>query len=176
MVPEHAVVTDVTLKPVAGVVVWGALLVTALAVPAVHKPLIGALVAPEPLAEPQAPLTAAGLEPDSTPEAEAQLAFVPPLLPEQNQFQSVPKPPTTEGVPEAQRLVVGALVTAAPLAEPQTPFTAVVVPPLVAVEPVPPEPVVEPPAAVELEAQLPVKPVSVELPTLCRPMAPSLQM
>jgi hypothetical protein len=52
-----------------------------------------------------------------------QLAGVPPLLPAQDQFHG-PLPVTAEAVPALHRLVVGALLTALPLAVPHTPFTA----------------------------------------------------
>jgi hypothetical protein len=44
------------------------------------------------------------------------------LLPAQDQDHG-PVPVTVEAVPDVQRLVVGAIETATPLAEPQAPFT-----------------------------------------------------
>jgi hypothetical protein len=72
----------------------------------------------EPLLEVEPELELAVCTPDS------QLELVPPVLPEQNQSQLDPLPTTTEGVPVAQRLVVGALVSNVPLDEPHVPFTA----------------------------------------------------
>jgi hypothetical protein len=51
-----------------------------------------------------------------------QLAGVPPLLPAQDQFHG-PVPVTADAVPRLQSPVVGALVTATPLAVPHEPFT-----------------------------------------------------
>jgi hypothetical protein len=51
-----------------------------------------------------------------------QLALVPPLLPLHVQFHG-PVPVTPDAVPAVQSLAVGAVVTATPFAEPQTPRT-----------------------------------------------------
>jgi hypothetical protein len=93
----------------------GPLPVTAEAVPIVQSPVLGAVLTALPLAVPHEPFTAAT-------EAE-QLAVVPPLLPVQDQFHG-PLPVTPEAVPTLQSPVVGALLTAVPLALPHEPFTA----------------------------------------------------
>ena len=92
--------------------------VTADAVPAVQNPAVGAAVTATPFAEPQAPLTATDCSEALHEE------FVPPLLPLHVQAQG-PVPVTVVEVPAVQRFDVGAAVRAAPLAEPQTPLTAV---------------------------------------------------
>ena len=95
----------------------GPLPVTAEAVPIVQSPVVGAVLTALPLAVPQEPFTA-----EEATGAE-QLAVVPPLLPAQDQFHG-PLPVTAEAVPTLQSPVVGALLTAVPLAVPQEPFTA----------------------------------------------------
>lgn len=71
-----------------------------------------------PSALPQTPFTGGGKEAE-------QLAVVPPLLPVQDQAKG-PVPVTEGVVPVAvQRFDVGAEVTVAPFALPQTPFTGV---------------------------------------------------
>jgi hypothetical protein len=56
-----------------------------------------------------------------------QLAVEQPLLPAQDQVQTLPllPPVTAEGVPAAQRLVVGRADTTVSLVEPQAPLTGV---------------------------------------------------
>ena len=93
----------------------GPLPLTAEAVPLVQSPVLGALLAVVPLAEPQEPFTAAG--------GAEQLAVVPPLLPVQDQFHG-PLPLTAEAVPALHRFVAGVLLTVAPLAEPHCPLIA----------------------------------------------------
>ena len=93
----------------------GPLPVTVETVPVVQSPVVGLVLTALPLAVPHEPFTAAT-------EAE-QLAVVPPLLPAQDQFHG-PLPVTPEAVPTLQSPVVGALLTAVPLAVPHEPFTA----------------------------------------------------
>ena len=95
----------------------GPLPVTAEAVPIVQSPVLGAVLTALPLAVPQEPFTA-----EEATGAE-QLAVVPPLLPAQDQFHG-PLPVTAEAVPIVQSPVLGAVLTALPLAVPQEPFTA----------------------------------------------------
>jgi len=93
----------------------GPLPVTVETVPVVQSPVVGLVLTALPLAVPHEPFTAAT-------EAE-QLAVVPPLLPAQDQFHG-PLPVTPEAVPTLQSPVVGALLTAVPLAVPHEPFIA----------------------------------------------------
>ena len=95
----------------------GPLPVTAETVPVVQSPVLGAVLTALPLAVPQEPFTA-----EEATGAE-QLAGVPPLLPAQDQFHG-PLPVTAETVPVVQSPVLGAVLTALPLAVPQEPFTA----------------------------------------------------
>jgi hypothetical protein len=88
------------------------------AVPALHKLAVGALDNEVPLADPHAPLTAAGAS-----KAE-QEAVVPPFDPPQVHVQG-PDPATEEAAPAAQRLPDGALVKLAPFVEPHIPLTGV---------------------------------------------------
>jgi hypothetical protein len=94
--------------------------------------VVGAVETVVPLDDPHAPLTGAAVL------LAEQEAVVPPLEPLQLQFQG-PVPVTLEALPAEQRLVVGAVLTVVPFAEPQVPLTAAVllaehdavVPPLV---------------------------------------------
>jgi hypothetical protein len=97
----------------------GPLPVTAVAVPALQRFVVGAVVTATPFAEPQTPLTG-----EATFSGALHEEFVPPLLPSHIQAHG-PVPLTVVAVPAEQRLVVGALVTATPFAGPQTPSTAV---------------------------------------------------
>ncbi len=90
---------------------------TAEAAPALQRPVVGTLVRSAPFDVPQLPLTAAGRS------GAEQLAVVPPLLPAQLQLHG-PLPLTAEAIPAEHKLLVGALVTATPLAEPQAPLPA----------------------------------------------------
>jgi hypothetical protein len=92
----------------------GPLPVTDEAVPAVQRPVAGALVRSVPLEAPQLALTSSNAEHD---------AVVPPLLPVQLQSQG-PLPLNDETEPVLQRPVVGALVRSAPFDAPQLPLTA----------------------------------------------------
>jgi hypothetical protein len=91
--------------------------VTVVAAPAVQRLVVGAVVTATPFAEPQSPLTAT----DCSGALHEEL--VPPLLPSHIQAQG-PDPVTVVAAPAVQRLVVGAIVTATPFAEPQTPLMA----------------------------------------------------
>ena len=95
----------------------GPLPVTAEAAPIVQSPVLGAVLTALPLAVPQEPFTA-----EEATGAE-QLAVVPPLLPAHDQFHG-PLPVTAEAAPIVQSPVLGAVLTALPLAVPQEPFTA----------------------------------------------------
>jgi hypothetical protein len=94
----------------------GPLPVTAEAVPALHRLVVGALLTALPLAVPHTPFTA-----EEATVAE-QLAGVPPLLPAQDQDHG-PVPVTAEAVPALHRFTVGALLSAAPFDEPHKPLT-----------------------------------------------------
>jgi hypothetical protein len=94
--------------------------VTVVAMPAVQRPAVGAIVTATPFAEPQAPLT--GVE--ATCSGALHEAYDPPLLPLHVQAQG-PAPITVVAVPAVQRPVVGAVVAATPFAEPQAPLTVV---------------------------------------------------
>jgi len=59
---------------------------------------------------------------DSVCRGAEHCAVLPPLLPAQLHDQG-PEPPTADAVPALQRPVVGAALTAMPLAEPHVPFT-----------------------------------------------------
>src|SRR6516225_2072976 len=87
------------------------------AVPAVQRPVVGAVETATPFAGPQTPLMAVGCS------GALHESFVPPRLPLHVQFQG-PVPVTVVAVPAVQRLVVGAVVTATPFAGPQDPLTA----------------------------------------------------
>jgi hypothetical protein len=89
--------------------------VTVVAVPAVQRPVVGAVLTATPFAGPQTPLT-----PDAT--GALQDALAPPLDPEHPQVHG-PDPLTAVAVPAVQSPAVGAVVTATPFAEPQTPVT-----------------------------------------------------
>jgi hypothetical protein len=80
----------------------------------VQRLVVGALVKLRPLDEPQTPLVAV---PSTGAEHEA---FLPLLAPAQVQSHG-PVPVTDDADPLVQRLLVGAVVTAVPFAEPHTP-------------------------------------------------------
>ena len=86
---------------------------TAVAVPELHRFVVGAEVKSPPLLLPHTPVTIRFAE---------QLAFEPPLVPLQVQLQG-PVPETVEAVPLPQRLEVGAEVKSPPLLLPQEAFT-----------------------------------------------------
>ena len=92
--------------------VQGPLPETAVAVPELHRPTVGALARVAPLAAPHTPLVAAT--------GASQDAVVPLLMPSQLQVQG-PLPETAVAVPALQRPLVGALVAATPLAGPHCP-------------------------------------------------------
>jgi hypothetical protein len=95
--------------------------VTAEAVPALQRPVVGAL-AKVPLADdPHTPLTVAAAA------LAVQVALVPPLVLAQIQVQG-PLPATPSDVPALHRLVVGALLKLWPFADPHAPLVGVVVP------------------------------------------------
>jgi hypothetical protein len=81
-----------------------------------HSFELGADVDAIPLADPHAPFTTEVLS------GAEQLAFDPPLLPEQVQAKG-PDPATEEAVPVEHRFVEGELLTLKPLAFPQEPLT-----------------------------------------------------
>jgi hypothetical protein len=145
LVPAHPQVqpVPVVVKPVT--------------VPAEQRPGVveDKLAKSPPLSLPTAPLTGVA----------ALLAeheeVVPPLLPSQLQLQG-PEPVTEVAVPVVQRLVLGALLTATPLAEPQTPLTGVGV--LLAEQ----EEVVPPLLPSQLQLQGPVPVTEVALPAVQR--------
>jgi hypothetical protein len=90
---------------------------TADAAAALHRLAIGAALAYSPLAEPHWPLM---VEDASGAEHEA---VVPPFDPVQLHVHG-PEPLTAEARPVVHRLLLGALLTATPLAEPQAPFVS----------------------------------------------------
>jgi hypothetical protein len=94
----------------------GPLPVTPEAVPALHRPVVGALLTVVPLDGPHCPFTttSSGAEHD---------ALAPPFDPAQVQFHG-PLPLRAEAAPVEQRLIVGALPVATPFAAPQAPFTS----------------------------------------------------
>ena len=96
--------------------VHGPLPLTADAVPALRRLVVGALVRLVPFEEPHAPLTAAD-------EGAPHTAVEPPLLPAQLHDRG-PLPLTADAVPALQRLVVGAVLTTTPFAGPHCPFCA----------------------------------------------------
>jgi hypothetical protein len=141
--------------------VQGPMPATAVAVPVVQRPVVGALATVVPLAEPHAPLTAGALT------LALQDALVPLPLPEQLQAQG-PLPETAVAVPVVHRLVVGALVTLVPLAAPHAPLTTVVL--LLAVQnAVAPEPLPE-----QDQLQGPVPDTAVAVPATQRPVVGAL--
>ena len=87
----------------AQVQVHGPVPLTALALPAVQRLLVGAVVKVPPLDEPHWPLTGV------VAMFAEQFAFVPPFDPAQVQVQG-PLPPTVLALPTVHRLVVGAAV------------------------------------------------------------------
>lgn len=84
------------------------------AAPTLHRLVEGAAFNVAPFEEPHAPLT--------TGSAAAQLAVAPPSEPTQDHTQGL-EPVTAVAVPALQRLRVGAIGVAAPLAAPQAPAT-----------------------------------------------------
>jgi hypothetical protein len=94
--------------------------VTADAVPAEHKLVVGAVAVGVPFAEPQAPLIGGGVTITTLAEHDA---VVPPLLPTQLHVHDDPVSDTVVAVPALHRFVVGSLVVGTPLAEPHCPFT-----------------------------------------------------
>jgi hypothetical protein len=98
----------------------GPLPVTDVAVPAEQRFVLGAPVTETPFAEPQTPLTGVAADCNGALHEE----FAPPLPPSHIQAQG-PLPVMAVAVPAEQRFVLGALVTATPVAEPQTPLKAV---------------------------------------------------
>jgi hypothetical protein len=85
---------------------------TAEAVPALHKPVLGMIVRLAPLALPQRPLISSWAE---------QACVAPPFDPAQIQAKG-PEPVTVDANPALHKLVVGVPVTLVPFALPQTPF------------------------------------------------------
>ncbi len=85
---------------------------TVVAVPELHKFVVGLVVTPTPSAEPQEPLVFF---------IALHEAVVPPFVPTQVQFHG-PVPVTAEAVPTEHSPVVGAEVYATPLAAPQAPL------------------------------------------------------
>ena len=96
----------------------GPLPVTADAVPALQRFVVGAVLVAAPFALPHTPFTGCAAS------CAEQVAVVPPLLPAHVHVQG-PLPVTADAVPELQRLAVGALVKLPPLDDPQTPLTGV---------------------------------------------------
>jgi hypothetical protein len=103
--------------------VHGPLPLTADAVPALQRLVVGAVLTATPFAGPHCPFTGGGGGGGGGEASCAtQVAVVPPLLPAQLHVHE-PLPLTTDAVPALQRLVVGALGKLPPLEEPHTPFT-----------------------------------------------------
>lgn len=98
--------------------IQGPLPVTIVAVPLLHKLVAGATVTVVPLLLPQMPLTG------TVPTLAEQLAVVPPLLPAHFHDHG-PVPETVDGLPVAQRLVVGILLDGTALLAPQAPLTRI---------------------------------------------------
>jgi len=90
--------------------------VTIEALPAAQRFVVGVLPTGTPFAEPHEPLTSCGNN------GAEQDAVLPPDDPLQLHPQG-PLPVTVEAVPRPQRFVAGAVLTAAPFAEPQEPLT-----------------------------------------------------
>ena len=86
--------------------------------PPLHNPLRGVVKVGTPFAAPHTPLIGAG-----GCKGAVQLTVMPLFSPMQFQFQG-PFPLTAVALPAAQRLSIGCIIIAAPLAEPQRPFTA----------------------------------------------------
>ena len=93
---------------------------TADAVPAVQRFVVGLTLTVAPFALPQTPLTGVA---EAVFFAE-QVAVVPPLLPAQVHDHG-PVPLTADAVPALQRLAVGAVLKLPPFEEPQRPLTGV---------------------------------------------------
>jgi hypothetical protein len=87
---------------------------TAEAVPAPHKPVLGMIVRLAPFALPQRPLISSWA---------AQACVAPPFDPAQVQAKG-PEPVTVDADPALHKLVVGALVTLVPFALPQAPLVS----------------------------------------------------
>jgi len=91
---------------------------TALEIPAEHRPLRGAAKVGTPLAGPHAPVTGAG-----GCSGAVQLTVMPPFSPRQFQFQG-PLPLTPVAEPVEHNSSIGCVSMATPFAAPQRPFTA----------------------------------------------------
>jgi hypothetical protein len=98
----------------------GPLPVTLDADPVLQRPVVGALLTVAPFDEPQAPFTGV----DTGVLLAVHCTAAPLLLPAQLQSHG-PLPVTADAVPVLHRLIVGAPLSVAPLAEPHTPFTGV---------------------------------------------------
>ena len=94
----------------------GPLPLTVEAEPAVHRPLVGAVLTATPFAGPHAPFTGVAAS------CAEQVAVAPPSLPAQLHDQG-PVPLTVDAVPALQRLAAGALAKLPPFAEPHCPLT-----------------------------------------------------
>ena len=95
---------------------------TVVEVPVEHRLIVGVEEAVVPFADPQAPLTGEGGV--TTVLFAEQVAVVPLLEPAQDQVKG-PVPLTDEVEPVVQRLVVGAVETVVPFADPQAPLIGV---------------------------------------------------
>jgi hypothetical protein len=91
---------------------------TALEMPALHRPLFGFVRLGTPFPCPQTPLTGAG-----GCRGAVQLTVMPLFSPMQFQFHG-PLPLTAVAVPAEQRLSIGCKAIAEPFAEPHSPLTA----------------------------------------------------
>jgi hypothetical protein len=90
---------------------------TLLAVPALHKFVVGAVLTVNPFDVPHVPLTAAAFN------GAVQFAVAPPLVPAQLHAHG-PAPPTLLAVPALHKFVVGAVLTLTPFDVPHVPLTA----------------------------------------------------
>jgi hypothetical protein len=97
--------------------VHGPLPLTAVAVPALQRFVVGALLNDWPLADPQAPLTGEEIR------AAQVSSLLPPFNPVQLHVHNPPLLPTGVGVPALQRFVAGAVANVPPFAVPQAPLT-----------------------------------------------------
>jgi hypothetical protein len=101
---------------------------TAVALPVLQRFAVGAALTAVPFAVPQAPFTGVPPpEPPPPPELLESVAWheavAPPLVPAHIQFHG-PEPLIAVELPLAHRFAVGAVLIAAPFAEPQVPATA----------------------------------------------------